>query len=214
MKIITTNRSESKTVIWKGKEVLTGIYKYPVSEGIFLGTTDVEKDAVVDRKYHGGVDKACYLFSADVYPKWKGEYPDLDWNAGMFGENLTVEGLNEKHIFIGDQYRIGEALVEVSEPREPCYKLGIRFGTQQVLKSFIGQHQCGVYVRVLEPGRVQPEDTMVLIKRVQEDFSVARIFWLRYHAKVKDMQEVLKALQLASLASSAKKGLARRLVRV
>ena len=210
MKVISTNISAPKTVIWKGKEEQTGIFKKPVSE-IFLGKEEVDDDAVVDRRYHGGVDKACYLFTADIYAEWKRMFPDADWSLGMFGENLTVAGLDEREMYIGDQYQIGEALVEVSEPREPCYKLGIRFGTQAVLKSFINQPHCGVYVRVLRPGKVETGDELVLVKRVQEEFTMARIYWLRYNAEITDIPEINRALEVDTLASSAKRGLTKRL---
>ena len=211
MRVVSTNISAPKTVVWKGKEEQTGIFKKPVDGGIYLGNTDVVDDAVVDRKYHGGVDKACYLFTADIYPEWQGNFPDADWSLGMFGENLTVAGLDERCIYIGDHYQIGEALVEVSEPREPCYKLGIRFGTQAVLKPFINQSHCGVYVRVLKQGKVMTGDELRCVKRVQEDFSMARIYWLRYHALQEDVIEIHRALELASLAASAKRGLSKRL---
>lgn len=211
VKVISTNISAPKTITWNGKEEQTGIFKKPVEGGIFLGDTDVEDDAVVDRKYHGGVDKACYLFTADVYDEWKAKFPVANWSLGMFGENLTVAGLDEREIYIGDQYQVGEALVEVSEPREPCYKLGIRFGTQAVLKPFINQPHCGVYVRVLEQGKVNVGDELKLVNRVQEEFTMARIYWLRYFAKKSDIAEVNRALKLDSLAASAKKGLGKRL---
>lgn len=210
MKVISTNISAPKTVIWKGKEEQTGIFKKPVSE-IFLGKEEVDDDAVVDRRYHGGVDKACYLFTADIYAEWKRMFPDADWSLGMFGENLTVAGLDEREMYIGDQYQIGEALVEVSEPREPCYKLGIRFGTQAVLKPFLNQPHCGVYVRVMRPGKVETGDELVLVKRVQEEFTMARIYWLRYNAEITDIPEINRALKLDTLASSAKRGLTKRL---
>lgn len=211
MNVISTNISAPKTVTWNGKEEQTGIFKRPVQGGVYLGETDIDKDAVVDRKYHGGVDKACYLFTADIYDAWKLKFPDSEWSLGMFGENLTVEGLDEREIFIGDQYQVGEALVEVSEPREPCYKLGIRFGTQAVLKSFINQPHCGVYVRVLEQGKVREGDQLTLVKRVQEEFSMARIYWLRFNAEITDIPEINRALELDTLAESAKRGLVKRL---
>src|SRR6056300_334029 len=94
LRVVSTNISEPKMVKWRGKNVKTGIFKYPVSSGIYLESEDVRGDAVVDRKYHGGVDKACYLYSADVYGEWKAKFPNADWSMGMFGENLTLEGLD------------------------------------------------------------------------------------------------------------------------
>lgn len=212
MKVISTNLGDPKVIKWRGKNVQTGIYKYPVNQGIYLGETDVKEDAVVDRKYHGGIDKACYLFSADVYEGWKLWFPKADWSLGMFGENLTVQGLDERNVYIGDQYEIGESLVEVSEPREPCFKLGVRFGTQTVLKQCINSHSSGVYVRVLRNGQVVAGDAMKLIKREQNEFSLARIYWLRYHAALPDVPELKRAMQLDALAASAKRGLGKRLV--
>lgn len=210
MKVISTNISEPREVIWKGKKVKTGIFKHP-TEGIYLEKEDVRNDAVVDRKYHGGVDKACYLFTHDIYEDWQQRYPESDWTLGMFGENLTVEGLDEREIFVGDIYKIGDALVEVSEFREPCFKLGLRFGTQKVLKEFINQPHCGVYVRVLKPGEVKVGDEIVLQKRVQDQFSLSRVYWLRYHAKRKDIKEAKQTLKIEQLASSAKRGIRKKL---
>lgn len=209
--MIATNISKSRTITWKGREEQTGIFKYPSENGIYLGHTDVQNDVVVDRKYHGGIDKACYLFSADVYDEWKIKFPNAEWSLGMFGENLTVEHLDERAIYIGDHYKVGEALIEVSEPRDPCYKLGIRFGTQHVLKPFINQPHCGVYVRVLQCGKVKAGDRLKLISRLQTEFSVARVYWLRYHAAKADFEEIYRAINEPLLAQSAKRGLIKRL---
>lgn len=210
MKVISTNISEAKEVLWKGKKEKTGIFKKPVDE-IMLESELVVGDVVVDRKYHGGVDKACYLFTYDNYDQWKDMYPDSNWSMGMFGENLTVEGLDERNIYIGDIYEVGEAIIEVSEFREPCYKLGIRFDTQKVLKDFINQPHCGVYVRELQSGRVKAGDHIILKTRVQEDFTLSRVYWLRYHAELRDISEVKRALKIESLAESAKRGLRKRM---
>jgi len=133
MKIISTNISNPKMVIWKNREVVTGIYKEPVDHAITLEKTDVKGDHVIDRRYHGGEDKACYLYSADHYPFWKERYPSLNWQYGMFGENLTVKGLEEEKINIGDTYKVGTAIVQVAQPRQPCFKLGIKFEDQSAI---------------------------------------------------------------------------------
>lgn len=164
MKVISTNISEPKTITWKGKKEQTGIFKKSVNE-IYLGKTDVEKDAVIDRKYHGGIDRACYIYSANHYEFWKSKYPDLDWHLGMFGENLTIENLNETELFIGDTFEIGEAIIQISEPRMPCYKLGIRFNTPKIIKEFTNSTFCGSYARVLKEGIVKPNDELKLIEK-------------------------------------------------
>lgn len=204
MKVVSVNIGEQQKVKWRLRTIQTGIFKYPV-KSIMLGRTDVEKDDVVDRKYHGGVDKACYLFSADTYKNWKEKYPELDWDWGMFGENATVEGLNESNIFIGSTYSLGSAIVEVSEPRQPCFKLGIRFGTQKVLKQFIAEGNCGVYVRVLQSGQVKPEDEFILIEK-GSDISIRDVFQLMYK-KHTNPGLLNDALALPKLAEGAKRGL-------
>lgn len=167
MKVISTNLAHPQTVLWRGKEVTTGIFKYPEQNGIVLQKENVATDAVIDRKHHGGEFKACYLFASDQYGYWKDKYPDLDWNWGMFGENLTVQGLDEQQLFIGDTYKIGSAVVQITEPRQPCFKLGIRFGNQKILKEFIDHGYSGTYVRIKEEGQVQPGDRLRLIKKTE-----------------------------------------------
>ena len=176
MIVISTNIAEPKTIGWNGRQVQTGIYKNPVTTGIYLGEEDVENDHVLDRRYHGGKDKACYLYSADHYSFWREKYPGLDWQWGMFGENLTVSGISESVIKIGDEYRIGEAHVQVSQPRQPCYKLGIRFGTQDIVRDFWQSEYPGVYVRVLKPGKVMPNDEMILLSSDENAMSLAEVF--------------------------------------
>ncbi len=202
MKVISVNLGEKRKVKWKSKIKETGIFKQPVTE-ITLGSTDVEKDSVVDRKYHGGVDKACYLFSADVYNDWKEKYPDLDWDWGMFGENITVAGLDESKIMIGAIYQLGKAVVEVSEPRQPCSTLGIRFNTQQVIKDFIAAEHSGVYLRVIQPGRVKATDTIELISE-GEDISIRDVFRMIYK-KETSPNKIAQALASEKLAQSSKK---------
>ncbi|WP_299436012.1 MOSC domain-containing protein [uncultured Maribacter sp.] len=190
MKVIATNISKPTTIVWNGKEEQTGIYKYPVNEPIFLGKSDVEKDTVIDRKHHGGIDKACYLFSADNYEYWKNLYPNLDWNWGMFGENITVEGLNESTLRIGNIYTVGECKVQITQPREPCYKLGIRFGTQKVLKEFIEHQFPGTYIKVLKEGNVKTGDSFELMEESDNSLTIQQYYNLLY-AKVKD-EEIIK----------------------
>ena len=150
MKIISTNIGESRIIQWQGKEVETGIFKYPVNQPIFLGTDDVENDYVIDRRYHGGVDKACYLYSSDHYGYWQNLYPELEMPWGIFGENLTVEGLSEAQINIGDIFKIGDAVVQATQPRQPCFKLEFRFNSGEIVRQFVESGFSGVYVRVLE----------------------------------------------------------------
>lgn len=207
MKVLATNTGEKRQIEWLGQKVETGIFKFPNSDGIYLGKTDVQGDHVMDRESHGGIDKACYLFSADVYPHFRQLHPSLQWDWGMFGENITVSGLDESQVMIGSQYQIGEVIVEVSEPRQPCYKLGVRFGTQKILKQFIAADKPGVYVRVLQSGLVRPEDEMVLLT-VGSALSIRDIHQLMY-GKHENPELLHDALALEKLAVSSKVDLRR-----
>lgn len=187
MKITSTNLAKPTTIIYNGKKVTTGIYKKPTTNAIYLDEEKVANDEVSDKKVHGGEFKACYLFSENHYKYWKNLYPNLEWNWGMFGENLTVAHLNETHIYIGDIYTIGEAVVQVTQPREPCFKFGVKFGTMDVLKQFIDYGYSGTYVRVLRPGFVNNGDTFELIDRSRNSLTTFQFFNLLF-AKQKDKQ--------------------------
>jgi len=209
MHISSVNIGEAKTISWRGKDIQTGIYKYPVKQAIYLGNEDVENDHVIDRRYHGGLDKACYLFSKDHYSFWKEKYPNLDWDYGMFGENLTISSFNENRISIGDIFKIGEAIVQITQPRQPCFKLGVRFGTQKMVKQFVESGHSGAYVRVIKTGNVKKDDEMILQEQMKNSMSLGDIFRLLYdnHASIKDVK---KALLIESLAQSCKNDLKKR----
>jgi MOSC domain-containing protein YiiM len=183
MKVISTNLGKPTTFIWEGKEEQTGIFKKPVSQSIQLNKHDVANDTIINRVNHGGVHKACYLFSSDNYPYWKKLYPKLDWNWGMFGENLTIDSFDEATIRVGDIYKLGTALVQVSQPREPCYKLGIRFGNQDILKQFVDHKRPGTYVRILEEGEVKTGDTLELQQQSENTLTTKQFYELMFMRK-------------------------------
>ena len=190
MKIISTNIGTPTTFLWKGKEETTGIYKKPTNERLYLTKNDVLGDEISNRLNHGGYYKACYLFSAEQYPYWKDLYPDLDWSWGMFGENLTVSGFDEREVLLGAIYKVGDAMVQISQYRKPCYKFGHKFGTQKVLKQFIEHGFGGTYVSILEEGHVGIGDEFILVERPENSLTVASLFQLVF-AKEKN-QELLK----------------------
>lgn len=207
MRIISTNIGEPRIFKHRGKEVKTGLFKFPVEDPIFLGNEDVERDHVVDRRYHGGVDKACYLYSADHYEYWQKMYPDLEFNWGMFGENLTVEGLYESEINIGDVFQIGDVIVQATQPRQPCFKLEFRFNDKEIIRKFVDSGFSGVYVRVLKNGFVKTGD---LMKRTEQQKSVSaqKVFeWI--YADEFD-PEVERAINDPLLAESCKRDLLKR----
>ncbi len=206
MKVIATNLGKTTTVQWRGRSIQTGIYKYPVSEPLLLEKEDVAKDTVIDRKHHGGEFKACYLFSADYYPDWKAKYPHLNWDWGMFGENLTVSGLNEDQLFVGDIYTLGTAKIQITEPRQPCHKLGIRFGDQAILQEFIDYGHPGSYVRILEEGWVKIGDEMVLEHSDPNPLSISQ-YNILVNSRDKDLDVVRLAVKNNSIREKKRKAL-------
>ena len=206
MQVISTNVGQKTIVKWRGNDVETGIYKYPINETIHLGITDVKNDFVIDRRYHGGSDKACYLYSANHYAEWQEKLPNLNWQWGMFGENITVEGLDESKIHIGDIYKLGTALVQITQPRQPCFKLGIRLNSPKSVKLFVASEKPGAYVRVLKTGEVKTGDTMDLIECKSANFTLQKVFHLIYHAP-ENIEEVSIAIKMPELAESCRKDL-------
>lgn len=206
MKVISTNLGDLVEVVWRGKTIQTGIFKYPVSQPLLLETEDVQHDHVIDRLYHGGVDKACYIYGVENYEFWKQRYPDLDWQWGMFGENLTIAGINESEMNIGDIYRLGETLVQITQPRQPCFKLGFRFGTQQIVHEFQQEPYPGVYVRVLKCGSVSVGDQMQLEERAQDSLSLATVFSLLMTDR-DNIDLIKRAIALPDLAEACRNDL-------
>ncbi|MEM9363119.1 MAG: MOSC domain-containing protein [Bacteroidota bacterium] len=193
MKVISTNLAKPVFFEWNGETHSTGIFKYPVDQPLTLQEENVLDDTIADRRVHGGVFKACYLFSSDNYPYWKEKYPDLDWKWGMFGENLTIDGLDEAQLQIGSIYRLGTALVQITQPREPCYKLGYRFGNQAILGEFIAHARPGTYVRVLETGEVKNGDELKLVETSDSALTIKQFYKLLFSRK-KDKELIKLAI--------------------
>ena len=176
MKVVSTNIGKRAIHQFKNKIAETGIFKNPTTEPIFLGLEDVENDAVVDRKYHGGIEQAVYAYSANHYEYWKKLYPHLAFNFGMFGENLTISDFDETTICVGDVYQLGTALVEVTKPREPCYKLIFRFQDEAIVKQFWNTTFSGVYFKVIQTGTVNKGDVLQLIEKAQNKPTIAEVY--------------------------------------
>lgn len=210
MKVVSTNIADVQTISWRGKSVETGIYKLPTNS-ILLGVMDVANDHVVDRKYHGGVDKACYIYSSNHYQFWKEKYPDLEWGYGMMGENITIEGLDETTLNIGDIYQLGAATVQVAQPRQPCFKLGVKFGSQAILKEFINAPYPGAYLRVLEEGEVKVDDEMLAVRLNPNKVGLLEVFRLLYKGTEKDADRINEILDFDLLPDETKDGLRKRL---
>jgi MOSC domain-containing protein YiiM len=176
MKVISVNIGERKKVQWRKNTIETGFYKHPVGKPIFLDIEDVQNDNVVDRKFHGGILQAVYAYGEQHYEGWKALYPNLDWNYGMFGENLTITDLNEEEVRVGSIYKLGETKIEVTKPRQPCYKLGIRFNDPKIIKDFWLSTKSGIYFKVLETGNVNVDDELVLLDCKQKNLTIAEVY--------------------------------------
>jgi MOSC domain-containing protein YiiM len=156
MKLISVNVGLPRVVRSNGDSVTTGIFKEPVAGRVMLRTLNLDGDRQADLSVHGGPSKAVYVYPAEHYDYWQRELPEMELPWGMFGENFTATGLAESELNIGDQFRVGSALVMVTEPRMPCYKLGIRFNRPDILKRFLASGRTGFYFAVLQEGEVEP----------------------------------------------------------
>ena len=176
MKILSANLGKQKEIDWKGNVITTGIYKFPVDTPIFLDTENVKGDSICNRKHHGGIDQAVYGFSVKHYDFFKPFYPELDWQHGIFGENLTLDDLDETKIHVGDTFKVGEVILEVTKPRQPCMKLGVRFNNMKIVKQFWNSTFSGVYFKVIQTGLVKAGDVFKQIKSCSENPTIAEVY--------------------------------------
>ena len=183
---------------YERREVPTGFFKAPVAGAVLLGRLGFEGDRQADLKHHGGPDKAALVYAWEHYAYWA-RILGYDPGPAFMGENLTVEGLTEETACIGDVYRIGEALVQVSQPRVPCFKVNIRSGRPDMLKLAMETLYTGYYLRVLEEGRVAPGDRIQRVSRPEGAPTVAWANRVRHREKenVADLQRLLAAAGLA-----------------
>jgi MOSC domain-containing protein YiiM len=180
MKVVSVNIGKPREIIVNGKSEITGYYKEAVHGNITLTSEGVVNDTVADKVHHGDADKACYLYSAHRYSYWTSRFPVADAAPGLFGENITIEGLDEGALNAGDILQIGTARIQVAQPRQPCYKMGIRFGTQEIVDAFRYDQYPGIYARVLESGEVQSGDEVTIVERARNSFSIREIYKLLY----------------------------------
>ena len=203
MRILSVNVGLPREVTWQGKLVTTGIFKEPVKGPVLLRTLNLEGDGQADLTVHGGVDKAVYAYPSEHYTYWRAELPEVDLPRGKFGENFTTEGITEEAVYIGDRFGIGAAEVVVTEPRLPCYKLGLKFGRPDIIKRFLASRRTGFYFTVGREGMVGAGDTIKLIGRAQEEITVADITRL-YAFEKDDVKALRRAIEVEALPESWK----------
>jgi MOSC domain-containing protein YiiM len=205
-----------REVVWRGENVTTSIFKEPVPGRIALRTLNLDGDRQSDLSVHGGKDKAVYCYPVEHYEYWKVELPGHALPMGAFGENFTTEGLNEDSVHIGDRISIGSAEVVVSQPRMPCYKLGIRFESDDMVRRFLASRRTGFYLAVKREGEVGSGDEVTVLDHDPNSISVSEINRL-YIAKEYDKEDlrlVRRALTVQALPESWKEFLEEKATRL
>lgn len=173
MKLISVNVGLPRELEWRGRHVRTSIWKSPREGRVRVGKLNVDGDGQSDLSVHGGPQKAVYAYPSEHYEFWRAELPDAELEWGAFGENLTTEGLLEPEVMMGDWIRIGSAEFEVTQPRMPCFKLGIRFGRDDMVKRFLHSGRSGFYLAVVREGDVAAGDGIEFTARDPRGLSVA-----------------------------------------
>ncbi len=210
MKIISVNVGLPRLVLRDGEPVSTGIFKEPVAQRVVMRTLNLDGDRQSDLSVHGGPEKAVYVYPSEHYDFWKHELPEMDLPWGVFGENFTTTGLLETKVNIGDKFRIGAAEVMVTQPRMPCYKLGIRFGRADIIKRFLLSERTGFYLSVLKEGEVGAADELELLERNAAGVKVVDV--TRLYSTDKDNVDLLRRLvALEALPESWREYLQKRL---
>ncbi len=190
MNLVSLNVGLPRVVMRNDEPVSTGIFKEPVAGPVMLRTLNLDGDRQADLTVHGGPSKAVYVYPSEHYDYWKHELPEMKLPWGMFGENFTTAGLFEAELNIGDTFRIGAAEVMVTEPRMPCYKLGIKFGRTDIIKRFLLSERTGFYLAVLQEGQVSAGDQFELIEKNKRSVKVSDI--TRLYTRDKHNTELLR----------------------
>ena len=198
MRLLSLNVGLPRQVRFQGELVTTGIFKKPVQGSVRLRKLNLEGDKQADLKVHGGVDKAVYAYAGEHYDYWRQELPDMSLPWGMFGENFTTEGMFEESVNIGDQFKVGTANLIATQPRMPCYKLGVKFGSMDMIKRFLASGLTGVYFKVMKEGELEQGDEIKLIKKDENSVTVKDIVRI-YTIDKDDIQTIERAIKIKDL---------------
>jgi len=211
MKLLSVNISLPKEVPHGSKTVSTGIFKEPVEGRVMLRTMNLDGDGQADLENHGGIYQAAYVYSVENYDHWRRELGREDLTFGQFGENFTVEGMAEDDVHIGDVFRLGDALVEVTQPRTPCFKLGIKMGLPRFPKVFLASGRVGFYLRVLREGEVGAGDAFELVEEPHKQMSVREMSRLLFF-EPENLEGAKRALRIQALSPGWRSSFEERLV--
>jgi MOSC domain-containing protein YiiM len=199
--LISVNVGLPRTVQWRNQPVTTGIFKSPVEGPVALRRHNLDGDEQADLSVHGGPTKAVYVYSTQHYDYWRNELPDVELDWGHFGENLSVEGMDEASIHIGDEFSVGTARLVVTEPRMPCFKLGVRFGRADMPKRFLQSGRSGFYFGVVQEGEVEAGDTLERLSTHPDGLTVADVTSL-YSTDRENVALLKKAIAVTALPES------------
>ncbi len=203
MKIVSVNVGLPRDVVWKNRTVHTGIFKEPVRDAVMIHTLNLAGDKQADLNVHGGLAKAVYGYPAEHYQYWKDELPKMTFSWGKFGENLTTEGLLESTLCVGDRLRVGSAVLVVTQPRMPCYKLALRFKRDDMIQRFLTSGRSGFYFSVVQEGPVDVGSEVEILSRDPNRVSVEDIGKL-YLGQTHDPELIQRAARIAALPSGWK----------
>tara|TARA_Y100000768_G_scaffold376426_1_gene348477 strand:- start:11302 stop:11961 length:660 start_codon:yes stop_codon:yes gene_type:complete len=213
MKILSINVSEPKKVTFNGKELITSIYKKPVANKVQVTNQGIEGDRQADLSVHGGYDKAVYAYSYSHYQLW-GEKLNTQFNEyGLVGENLTIDIFDEDEIYIGDKFKINNCILQVSQPRIPCYKIGIKMNSRDFPKIFSQSGLLGSYLRVLQDGIIETGSDIEKIHSQENSMSLKEISKLLF-VDIKNIDLMKKALNIDSLTEEIKEKFRERLLKL
>lgn len=201
MKLLSLNVSLPRNVKFQNENITTGIFKEPVSGRVRLRKLNLDGDKQADLTVHGGSDKAIYAYAGEHYSYWHKELHGMPLAWGMFGENFTTQGMFEELVNIGDQFQVGTAKVVATQPRMPCYKLGVKFGRMDIIKKFLASGLTGVYFKVMKEGEVEQGDEIKLIKKNENNVTIKDIVRL-YTVNKDDLKTMERAVKIKDLPNA------------
>lgn len=212
MDLLSLNVSLPRSIRYRGKPVSTGIFKEPIEGRTMLRELNLDGDGQADLSVHGGSDRAAYAYSIADYEYWERQLGRTDFAYGQFGENFTVEDLTDDWVRVGDVFRIGDALVQVTQPRTPCFKLAIKMQMPEFPKLFLRSCRTGFFVRVLEEGGVGAGDRFELVRPGPEEITVRDVCRL-YYLDRDDLDGARRAARIEALPAAWRRAFADRVAR-